>query len=156
MICPRQTPDPSTTACRRRGPPGPPPSSKAHLPLSRPILPPSDNSLISSAQSSRNLLAPCSRLALIVYHIQHPSVMSHLISVSTSRSVWTIYGSVIKFTISDHANPCRSCTLFVSPVTRAIAYSLRRQNTHFFDHTRNSERVCCQFPHTGEACSPPT
>jgi len=136
MICPRRTPDPSTTACRKRGPPGPPPSSKAHLPLSQPTLPPSNNALISSAQSS--LLVPRSSLVLIVYHTQHHAAICHVSTPNRSPHIPQRLDH-----LRDHrrVHRLRSCEsrralsllylFLVSPVTRAIAYSLRRQNILF-------------------------
>jgi hypothetical protein len=51
------------------------------------------------------------------------------------------------FTVSDHANPATPVPpFFVSPVIRAIVYSLERQNIRF-DRVRNSIGVRCQTPH---------
>ena len=54
--------------------------------------------------------------------------MSYLISASPPRRVWAICGYIVTLTILEHANPV---PLFVSPVIRAIVYSLTRQSILF-------------------------
>ena len=101
--------------------------------------------LLSSAQSNR--LAPRSSLVLIVYHTQHHAANCH---VSPNLLSLHIPQRLDHLWIHRHVlslRSCESCTFFVSPVIRAIVYSLIRQNILFFDRIRKMMRVRCPSPH---------